>query len=108
MMTANTVRFWRLTTLYLKCLLPINPLTTNDTVWCRLTFAACYQLVQSVDGFCTNKKGRMGESGRKHIQDMLCAWQLPWLSVEQPWSALAGPFLTLLAQMGTEVTPLPL
>ena len=85
MMTANTVRFWRLTTLYFKCLLPINPLTTNDTVWCRLTLATCYQLVQSVDRFCTSKRGWMGGSGRKHIQDMLCAWQLPWLSVEQPW-----------------------
>ena len=42
-----------------------------------------------------------------HIQDILCTWRLPWLPVEQPWSALAGPFLTLLEQMGTEVIPLP-
>ena len=23
-------------------------------------------------------------------------WQLPWLAVEKPWSALAWPFLTFL------------
>ena len=26
----------------------INPLTTDDTIWCRLILAACYQLGQSV------------------------------------------------------------
>ena len=36
-----------------------------------------------------------------HIQDMLYIWQLPWL-------ALAAPFLTLLAQMHIETTPLSL
>ena len=30
-------------------------------------------------------------------------WQLPWLAVEWPWLPLAGPFLMLLAQMGTPV-----
>ena len=44
----------------------------------------------------------------RHIQDMPYTWRLPWLAVEQPWLALAGPILTLLAQMGTETTPLPL
>ena len=43
-----------------------------------------------------------------HSYDMPYTWQLPWLDVEQPWSALAGPFLTLLVQKGTETTPLPL
>ena len=33
---------------------------------------------------------------------------LPWLSIEQPWLALAGAFLTLLAQMGSGSAPLPL
>ena len=32
---------------------------------------------------------------------------VPWLAVEKPWSALAGPFLTLLAQTGSGTTPLP-
>ena len=36
-----------------------------------------------------------------------CTWQLPWLAVEKPWSALAGPFLTLLAQTGSGTTPPP-
>ena len=30
-----------------------------------------------------------------------CTWQLPWLAAEKPWSALAGPLLTLLAQTGS-------
>ena len=34
-------------------------------------------------------------------------WQLPWLAVEWPWSALVGPLLTLLVQTGMETTPLP-
>ena len=43
-----------------------------------------------------------------HSHDMPYKWQLPWLDVEQPWLALARPFLTIVAQMGTETTPLPL
>ena len=31
-----------------------------------------------------------------------------WLAVERPWLTLAGPFLTLLAQMSAELPPLPL
>ena len=31
-----------------------------------------------------------------------CTWKLPWLAIEWPWSALAEPFLTLLAQTGIE------
>ena len=27
-----------------------------------------------------------------HDHDMPCTWRLPWVSVEQPWSPLAGPF----------------
>ena len=42
------------------------------------------------------------------IQDMLCIWQLPQLPVEGPWSALAGPFLTLLAKTAEEAIHLPL
>ena len=42
-----------------------------------------------------------------HIQDTLCTWRLLWLTIELPWSALAGPFLTLLEQMGTEAISLP-
>ena len=42
-----------------------------------------------------------GEVG-EHSHDILCTWQLPWLAKEQSWSALAGPFLTLLTQIGTE------
>ena len=90
-----------------KCLL--NPLTTNDAIWHSLTLAACYQLPQSVlkIGFALAKKaGQVEVGGFQH--GVLCTWQLPWLAVEKPWSALAGPFLTLLAQTGSRTTPLPL
>ena len=64
----------------------INPLTTDDAMWRRLTLAACYHLAQFV---------------LKVKWNVLCIWQVPW-------SALAGPFLTLLAQTGSGTTPLPL
>ena len=86
-----------------------NPLTTDDAIWHRLTLAACYQLAQSVlkIGFVLAKKVGQGEvAGFQH--GVLCTWQLAWLAVEKPWSALAGPFLTLLAQTGSGTTPLPL
>ena len=38
----------------------------------------------------------------------LCTYQLPWLAVENPWSLLAGPFLSFLTQMGIEKALLPL
>ena len=31
---------------------------------------------------------------------VLYTWQLPWLAVEKPWSALAWEFLSFLTQMG--------
>jgi len=36
----------------------LNPLTTDDAIWHRLTLAACYQLAQSVlkIGFALVKK----------------------------------------------------
>ena len=56
--------------------------------------------------FCGSKNGGIGEvTGFQHR--MPCTWQLPWLGIEQPWSALAGPYLTLLAQTGLAITPLP-
>ena len=35
-----------------------------------------------------------------------CTWQPPWLAKEKPWLAVAGPFLVLLAQTGSGITPL--
>ena len=37
---------------------PFNPLTTNDTIWHRLTLATCCQLAQSIlkMGFVLAKK----------------------------------------------------
>ena len=48
-------------------------------------------------------------SRRSNVQiNFACTLWLLWLAVEWPWSALAGPFPTLLAQTGVETTPLPL
>ena len=41
-----------------------------------------------------------------HIQDIPCTCQLPWLAVDQLWSALAGPLLMLLVQTGVLKLPL--
>ena len=88
----------------------VNPLTTDDAIWSHLTLAARYQLAQSVlniDFALASKKGGIrGGGGFQHR--VPCTWQLPWLAREQPWSALAGPFLTLLAQTGSGTIPLPL
>ena len=70
--------------------------------------AACYQLVQSVlnIGFALTKKGGIGGGG----------WAYSWHAVlmvaavavcRTALVGLAEPFLTLLAQMGAETTPLP-
>ena len=46
-----------------------------------------------------------GEVGG-HSHDM--PWTYIVAALERPWSALSGPFLTLLSQIGTETTPSPL
>ena len=38
------------------------------------------------------KKGGIVGGGWVH-PELPCTWQLPWLAVEKPWSALAWPFL---------------
>ena len=85
----------------------INPLTTDDTIWRRLTLAACYQLAQSILKIGFVQKGGIGGGGWVH-REVPCTWQLPWLAREEPWSAVAGPFLALLAQTGSGTTPLAL
>ena len=59
-------------------------------------------VLQSLEG----KDEGGGVGGFQH--GMPCTWQLPWLAVEWPWSAPTGPFLTFLAQMGVETSPLHL
>ena len=51
------------------------------------------------DRFCASKKGVIGEVCGCH-HGVLYTWQLPWLAVEKPWSALAWAFLSFLTQMG--------
>ena len=63
---------------------------------CTLSVSAIH-----FDSFGLAKMVGYGEVGG-HIQDMLCTRQLPWLAVEWPWSALAGPFLNWLAQIGVK------
>ena len=45
------------------------------------------------DRLCTTKKGGIGGGGRVQ-RGVLCTLQLPWLTIEKPWSPLAGPFLS--------------
>ena len=79
-----------------------NPLTTDDAFWHCLTLAVCYRLVQGVlkIGFVLAKMWDRGRWG-----DFNTGW-LPWLAVEQLWSALAGSFLNTLAQMDIKTTHL--
>ena len=51
----------------------MNPLTTDDIFWHRLTLATCYQLVKSV---------------LTALDDS--AWQLLQLAEEKPWSVPSG------------------
>ena len=76
----------------------LDPGTTDDECTCHATLAACYQLAQSVLRFCASKNGRW--AGISH--DFPCTWWLSWLAVEKPLLATAGPFLSLLTQMGIE------
>ena len=48
------------------------------------------------DRFCASKKGGIGEGGWVSAQGAI-HMAAAWLAVEEPWLALAGPFLTLLA-----------
>ena len=65
-------------------------------------------------GFVLAKKGGIGRwgggggggGGGGFQYGVPCTWQLPWLAVEKPWYVLAGPFLTFLAQTGSQ-EPLP-
>ena len=59
------------------------------------------------DRFCASKKGGIGGGGWVH-RGVPYTWQLPLLTSEEPWSAVAGPFLALLAQTGSGTTPLAL
>ena len=59
------------------------------------------------DRFCTRNKGGIGGGGWVHPW-VPCTWQLPWLARKEPWSAVAGPFLALLAQTGSGTSPLAL
>ena len=58
--------------------------------------------------FYVSKRGGIGGGGWTigHSHDMLYTWWQSWLAVERPWSALAGPILSFLAQMGTEALPI--
>ena len=58
--------------------------------------------------FYVSKRGGIGGGGWTigHSHDMLYIWWQSWLAVERPWSALAGPILSFLAQMGTKALPI--
>ena len=87
----------------------IQLLSAQSTVTFALNFGCMLSVgvICFEDRFCASKMGGKGKVGR-HIHNMLWTWKLSWLAVERPWSALAGPFLNLLAQIGVETTPPPL
>ena len=88
--------------------LTLNPLTTDDQCTRHANLAACYKLAQPVlkIGFALAKKVGLGKVGGIQHR-VLCTWQLPWLAVEKPWSALAWAFLFFLTQTGVDKAPLP-
>ena len=54
-----------------------NPLTTDDTFWCCLTLAVCYQLVQSVLKIVfvlAKKKGGIGGGRQVSTQGGCLSW----------------------------------
>ena len=58
------------------------------------------------DRFCASKKGRIGKvGGFQH--GVPCTWQLPWMAVEKPWSALAWAFHSFMTQACVDKAPLP-
>ena len=74
---------------------------------CIPRFCANFSHVGAIhfeDRFCASKKGGIVGGGLVSAR----TWQLPWLAVEKPWSALAWPFLSFLTQTGVDKAPLPL
>ena len=70
----------------------VNPSTTDDAFWCRLTSATCYQLAQSVLKIGSGLAERVGQGevgGCTPLADS--AWWLLQLAVEKLWSAPGGP-----------------
>ena len=86
-----------------------NPLTTNDTFWCRQILAACYQLAHSALKIGSALAERVGQDevgGCTALPDSAwCRLQLP---VEKPWSMTSGPIVCFLAQAGVENVPFTL
>ena len=75
----------------------INPLTTNDAVWRRLTLAACYQLAQSVLKIGSALAERVGQGevgGCISLGDS--AWRLLQLAVEKPGQCRVGDMSAFL------------
>ena len=63
-----------------------NIVNTSDC-GCMLSVDA----ISFEDRFCASKRGGVGRGGRVSAWvTVSCTWQLPWLAVEQPWSALAA------------------
>ena len=81
----------------------VNPLTTDNECTRHATLAAHYQLAQSILKISFALAKKVG--GFQH--GVPCTWQLLWLAIEKPWSALAWPFLSFLTQTGVDKAPLP-
>ena len=82
--------------------------TTDDAILCHLTGRMLsVGAIHFEDRFCASKKGGIGGGGWVSARDAVHL-AAALAGCRKPWSALAGPFLTLLAQTGPGTTPLPL
>ena len=81
----------------------VNPLTTDDTIWCCQILAACYQLAQSIlkIGSALAEMMGQGEVGGCTALPDSARWWLQ-LAIEKPWSMMGGAFVCFLAQIGVE------
>ena len=89
-----------------RCVLHINPLTTNDEYSRHRNSAACYQLAQSVLKIGSALAERVGQGevgGATAVADH--AWRLLQLAIEKARSALDGPLFCFLVQTGVENGP---
>ena len=78
-------------------IIPLNPLTTDDTFWRHQILATCYQLAQSVLKIGSVLAERVGQGevgGYTALPDS--AWWRFQLPVEKPWSMTGGPLSAFL------------
>ena len=85
----------------MKVLDVFNPLTTDNTFWCRQILATCYQLAQSVLKISSVLAERVGQGEVGGCTALAgSVWWRLQLPVKKPWSMPGGPFICFLTQQG--------